>query len=240
MEIEKQMKSNPEMAKKTRAVFQFNIKGKGNAKGVWTVDLKQGAVMAAAAKPKADCTISVSDDNFVGLVSGSLNPQKAFLSGKIKVSGNIMLAQKLDSIFKEGKKAVGAGATTAPGSPPAKAAGSSGLKSEALFGEIEKRIQGKPELAKKANAVFQFNITKGGKVVSTWALHLKGSAPSVVKGPAKPKADCSLTLSDDDFVGMVSGTLNPQKAFMTGKLKISGNIMLSQKLAGVFQAGAKM
>ena len=53
-------------------------------------------------------------------------------------------------------------------------------------------------------------------------------AGSVASGVAP--ADVTLELSDEDFLGMVSGKADPQKLFMTGKLKISGNVMASQKL----------
>ena len=55
-------------------------------------------------KTKADVTIKVSDDNLVLLADGKLNPMQAFMQGKIKVSGQIALAQKLDTVFKAGKK----------------------------------------------------------------------------------------------------------------------------------------
>lgn len=41
---------------------------------------------------KADVTINTSDDTFVDMADGKLNGQKAFMSGKLKVKGNIMLA----------------------------------------------------------------------------------------------------------------------------------------------------
>ena len=53
---------------------------------------------------KADVTIKVSDDNLVLLADGKLNPMQAFMQGKIKVTGQIALAQKLDTVFKAGKK----------------------------------------------------------------------------------------------------------------------------------------
>ena len=53
---------------------------------------------------KSDVTIKVSDDNLVLLADGKLNPMQAFMQGKIKVSGQIALAQKLDTVFKAGKK----------------------------------------------------------------------------------------------------------------------------------------
>ena len=87
------------------------------------------------------------------------------------------------------------------------------------------------------------------------AVDLKNAPGSVYEGkPQGEKAGCMLTLSDEDFIGFVSGSLNPQKvssscticlplhvchfhpqqAFATGRLKLGGNILLSQKLSAVF------
>lgn len=64
---------------------------------------------------------------------------------------------------------------------------------------------------------------------------------SVYEGPAKGiKVDTILTVSDDDMVDIALGKLNPQQAFMKGKLKITGNIMLSQKLAPLLKTEAKL
>lgn len=64
------------------------------------------------------------------------------------------------------------------------------------------------------------------------------------EGSAQTKAGCTLTVSDDDFEALVAGTLDPMKAYMSGRLKISGNIMLAQKLQTLFNAakpaGAKL
>ena len=49
---------------------------------------------------KPDVTITIGDDEFVLLASGKLNPMQAFMQGKLKATGKIMLAQKLGDIFK--------------------------------------------------------------------------------------------------------------------------------------------
>ena len=49
---------------------------------------------------EADCTISVSQEDFMGLMSGSINPMTAFMSGKIKVAGEMGVAMKLQSLLK--------------------------------------------------------------------------------------------------------------------------------------------
>lgn len=58
--------------------------------------------------------------------------------------------------------------------------------------------------------------------------------------PKEGKPNTTLTVSDDDFVDMALGKLNPQAAFMKGKLKVAGNIMMAQKLAPLLKTEAKL
>ena len=47
----------------------------------------------------ADMTLIVSEENFEGLMDGSLNPQMAMMTGKIKIQGDMSVAFKLGEIF---------------------------------------------------------------------------------------------------------------------------------------------
>ncbi len=47
-----------------------------------------------------DCTIAISKDNFVNLAQGNLDPMMAFMSGKLKVTGDMSVAMSLQSLFK--------------------------------------------------------------------------------------------------------------------------------------------
>ena len=90
-----------DMKKKTNGVFEFHVKNAGGKELVETIDLKkEGAVYEGKAKGKADVIITLSDDTFMDLAEGKLNGQKAFMSGKLKVKGNVMLATKLDGVLK--------------------------------------------------------------------------------------------------------------------------------------------
>ncbi len=56
------------------------------------------------------------------------------------------------------------------------------------------------------------------------------SSPNTVTNEDKP-ADATVRLAWDDFMALAEGRLDPMMAFMQGKLKIDGDMMLAQKLA---------
>lgn len=65
------------------------------------MDLKAGKVYEGAPQGvKADTTIQVADADMVEIALGKLNPQVAFMKGKLKITGNIMLTQKLVPLLK--------------------------------------------------------------------------------------------------------------------------------------------
>jgi len=56
------------------------------------------------------------------------------------------------------------------------------------------------------------------------------SAPNSVTNEDKP-ADATISIAWDDFMSLSEGKLDPMMAFMQGKLKIAGDMMIAQKLA---------
>lgn len=73
-------------------------------------------------------------------------------------------------------------------------------------------------------------------------MDLKKDPGEVYAGPPKSgvKPNVTLTLEDTDMADLGAGKLNPQKAFMSGKLKVTGNVMLTQKLQPLLRPQAKM
>ncbi|KAF5284104.1 hypothetical protein FQA39_LY17115 [Lamprigera yunnana] len=113
------------------------------------------------------------------------------------------------------------------------------LKSDAVFDFISNQLKTHPEKAKHVNAIFLYKITKDGKVVKEWTMDLKSA--SIYEGDVKEgKPNTTITIADEDFVDLAVGKLNPQQAFMKGKLKVTGNLMLAQKLGPLLKAGPKL
>jgi multifunctional beta-oxidation protein len=93
-----------EQVNKVKAVFQFDVKNDSGKTQTWYVDLKNGAGAIGLGAPpagKPDATIALADNDFLDLAEGRLNGQKAFMQGKLKIKGQMMLATKLDSVLKE-------------------------------------------------------------------------------------------------------------------------------------------
>ncbi|CAN5762699.1 SCP2 sterol-binding domain-containing protein [soil metagenome] len=89
-----------------RAVRVLNerIEGKSMPGSVKFVIEEEGAVRidgteARADDAPADCTMTASADTFEGILDGSLNPTAAFMSGRLKVEGDMGLAIKLGTIL---------------------------------------------------------------------------------------------------------------------------------------------
>jgi putative sterol carrier protein len=58
----------------------------------------------------------------------------------------------------------------------------------------------------------------------------------VIKEGTAQSAGCTITIGDSDFIDIVTGKLNGQMAFMSGKLKVAGNMSLAMKLGTVLGA----
>ena len=90
---------NQELVNKTGAIFQFNVKGE--EAGVWFLDLKNGKGAAGKGEPSqpADAILTMDSQNFFAMFSGKMKPANAFMTGKLKVSGNLQKAMKLEKLM---------------------------------------------------------------------------------------------------------------------------------------------
>ncbi|HEX3764145.1 MAG TPA: SDR family NAD(P)-dependent oxidoreductase [Kofleriaceae bacterium] len=214
---------NPATAEKVKTTFLFKLSAPDAS---WTIDLSTlpGSVTEGAVGAPA-CTLELSDADFLAMATGQADAMKLFSTGKLKISGDVMASQKLGFLKKitpemvaaETARRAGGGAPAAAAAPPAEPTVAE------VFAVIEDHLKAHPDLAGKIATVYQWKI--GG---TPWVLDAKNGAGSVKQG--ETTADCTLEIAERDFLDMTSGKADAMKLFTTGKLKISGNVMASQKL----------
>ena len=161
---------------------------------------------------------------------------------KVKERDKVVISNAAVELFKQIPAAVStsnatATATaTASATPTATATPSAPMQmtSEIIFSAIAHHIANSPELVGKVQTIFQWKLTSPN---SEWAIDLKSGKGSCVRGTAE-KPDVTMELSDADFMAMAGdpdGMKLAMKMYMGGKLKISGNVMASQKLGDVLK-----
>ena len=67
--------------------------------GTWTVKVADGGVTVDEGDTGGDCTISTSAETFEKVVKGEQNPTAAYMSGKLKIKGDMGAAMKLQKLF---------------------------------------------------------------------------------------------------------------------------------------------
>ncbi|XP_031610722.1 sterol carrier protein 2 [Oreochromis aureus] len=158
---------------------------------------------------------------------------KVALQHNIGLGGAVVVTLYKMGFPEEARSRVGA-VLTSSGS------GLEGFKAYPVFKEIEKHLQQEgAQLVKKIGGVFAFKVKDGpGGKEATWIVDVKNGNGSVTNDPGK-KADCTLSLSDEDLPDLMTGKLNPQTAFFKGKLKVTGNMGMAMKLQNLQIAPGK-
>jgi putative sterol carrier protein len=75
--------------------YLFDIDGAGK----WKVDVQDGNVTVTQDAEDADVTITTTEDTFEKIVSGEQNATSAYMTGKLKVKGDMGAAMKLQKLF---------------------------------------------------------------------------------------------------------------------------------------------
>jgi putative sterol carrier protein len=75
--------------------YGFDIEGAGQ----WTVKVEGGSVSVAEGMEDADVTISASQEVFQKIIAGEQNPTSAYMTGKLKLKGDMGAAMKLQKLF---------------------------------------------------------------------------------------------------------------------------------------------
>jgi len=230
---------NEDLVKQTRAVFSFTL---SDQKTDWFLDLKNGAGSCGKGKPPvdSDATLTMTSTNFNKMFAGKLKPTAAFMSGRLKISGNMGKAMKLEKLM--GKMQTRGYSTQATldrlryvqnlHSLSRSFSDSSPNYTDVkpVFDRIKTVTT--PSIVKKINAVFLFDITGEGK----WFVDLKSGKGLVGEGDPDVKADVTVTLNKDIFLKIFNREIKPATAFMNGQMKLSGDLSKAMALESMMKA----
>ena len=75
--------------------YLFDIEGEGQ----WLVAVADGKITVTEGEGDADATITTSGETFEKIVAGEQNPTTAYMTGKLKIKGDMGAAMKLQKIF---------------------------------------------------------------------------------------------------------------------------------------------
>ncbi len=216
---------SPDLVKAVGNVYQFRLK---NPDSSWVLDLKNGggSVKAGAAE-KADCTLDLSDADWLDMVSGKADPMKLFQGGKLKISGNVMASQKLDFLKKIDRKEFESALGSAPAAAAAPAAQTSApaeARAPKIIAALKERLAKNANLAKEVDAIIAFKVKDG----PSFTADLKSATPGVKDGvDAAATTTISLT---DDALGELAKTGAAQDLYQHGGMRIDGSMKPMHRL----------
>merc|ERR1712038_1508204 len=242
---------NEELIKKVQAVYTFKVKG--SEEGVWHMDLKNTPGSSGSSEPSnaSDVTFTLKDTDFHKLFEGKLNPTSAFMSGKLKMEGNLGKAMALEKVMKK-MNARGYHTSSAhynknkvkdfayhnlifsrkySDAPPA---------TYENVPQVFERIKAaaNADMVTKVKACYVFEL-EGGE--GKYYIDLKEGDGQVGEGevPNKPadfKPEVKITMSQENMLKMFNRELAPATAFMPGKLKLSGDLSKALALETVLRS----
>ncbi len=89
------------------ATIQFEFSSDGSDEENWTVNIKNGECTVSEGEiDDPSATVKTAAETWIGMTTGDLNPVQAFMSGKLRVSGDMGAVMKLNDpkIFRREKK----------------------------------------------------------------------------------------------------------------------------------------
>jgi putative sterol carrier protein len=101
-----------------------------------------------------------------------------------------------------------------------------------IFSEINSRIAADPAKTAGMTAIYAFDL--GGEAPGQYHISLKDGSADVGEGsPENP--NITITMKSEDFVDLATGKLDGTMAFMSGKIKIKGDMGLAMRLQSVLR-----
>jgi putative sterol carrier protein len=90
-----------------------------------------------------------------------------------------------------------------------------------------------PGKAGDMNAIVHFKFT--GAEAGEWNATIHDGSCQVAQGIPRSRPTITVAADSEDYRRIVSGTLDPAKAFMEGRLKLTGNMELAMRLVSMFR-----
>ena len=198
------------------------------------MDLKNGAgAVNEGETVKPECTLELSNANFMAMTRGEVKPEKLYFGGDLKISGDVMASQKLTFLQKinpkeaaaaiakaKAERSTASAAPAAPVAPPKQAA------APAIFAALGVRLAAEPALAAEVGAVLQFTLKAPE---AHYTVDLSAGARTVVEGVSSAP-DSTFTLSDDDLAALVRDEREASDLFQRGALRVDGDLSNARKL----------
>lgn len=232
------LEKNPQLVAQVKTLFQWKL---ANPNSEWVLDMRSGqgsCVPGVAEKP--DCTLALTDADFIAMSTGKADPQQLYFGGKLKISGNVMASQKLEFLKKIDPELVREamqrriGATKAPAAassaqaPVATAPPKQG-QSGAIFAALALRIATNPRSGLEVGQRIRFDVRAPEH---SWIVDATSGSGSVVAAKGKDDFAVAATfvLDDEDLVMLVKGEATAKDLFQRGKLRVDGDVRLAHTL----------
>ncbi|KAL8269537.1 hypothetical protein Esti_006554 [Eimeria stiedai] len=251
--LEQAKDATENLKKKVNSCFHFEISPqKGQPATLkFTIDLKTdaGGRAVEGLQGNSDATFIMADDVFVLICLGQLNPQVAFLQGKMKIRGSMAKATKFtpdlfppisaDMLSSDASEAVEQyiqtlKKSTREDSDDNLSPGALKLRSAQLFPFMKQHLKSTAgaSLVKQVGCVYRMDLlpNSGGDPFTVY-LNLKHNPPTLRELPhtSEEPFDCCFTMKDDVFFNIATGKSNAQLAFLQGKMKIKGSMQAALK-----------
>jgi len=135
----------------------------------------------------------------------------AFTQKKVKITGNMGIAMKLNQVFSSV-----AGKTPTKNPSSSESSSKSGLtatttthKSGKFFEDIDAKIKQEGNvMCGKVNAIIGFEISCDGAKTLSYYFDLKNKPGCVGVNDGSVKPECTISISDEDLLSILAGKLN--------------------------------
>lgn len=234
------MQDEPDLVEQLKAVFQYNITRDGKHATTWTADTKYD-IGVYNSEPKnnvkPDCTVTVDDEDFVQIMVGKINPQRAFIMGKLNIKGNVLLLQRLNTLWTQLQAAGRAPELPLLASAVLNYKLIPNVKCDAMLVEMFIRMARMPQLIKDLKVKFTIHILKNNTndEIVCYSLNLTEQTPSFQRGAGQDdNPNFEIFVHDDDFVRLMHNKLTIKDALLANRIRITGNIDEAYKLQPLF------